>query len=62
MKELQGEIDLLVGSDREDMENKIQTVQTEYENTAEEIKTNQEYVKTYQRQKQKYQDQLNVID
>lgn len=62
LKELQDEKDLLIGSDKEELENKIQTVQAEYTEIAEEIKTNQDYVKTYKKQKQKYQDQLNVTD
>lgn len=56
LKELTGEKQYLVGTDKENIEDKIQSVQTEYEATIAEIQENQKEMDAYQMQKEKYQN------
>ncbi|MBC2174808.1 hypothetical protein [Listeria booriae] len=55
LKELVAEKQYLVGTDRENTEDKIQSVQTEYEATIVEIQENQKEIDAYQMQKKQYQ-------
>ncbi|EAD5714816.1 hypothetical protein EX176_13760 [Listeria monocytogenes] len=58
MKELENEKELLIGTDKENTNDKIQSVQTEYEATQLEIKENEENINAFTKQKSNYQNQL----
>ncbi|HAJ9615369.1 TPA: hypothetical protein HQN23_002973, partial [Listeria monocytogenes] len=58
MKELENEKELLIGTDKEKTNEKIQSVQTEYEATQLEIKENEESINAFTKQKSNYQKQL----